>query len=289
MTIAIRLASALLITGMSFTMTLALGEEVTDEMRTFGLMVASLEARDLKNYCATMTHAPAYAGYVNRVCQYEIKNRMKKPEDCTPEKIADQIKADNVRCLAMPAAEFEKAALRSAETGKVFIRKLAEKGVDGEKLLREERILMAAGNDTNSRAEQGRDYVIRERLSTCCARPERRPADWVEIGGDADQTHYLDRNSIFRSERYVSATILSDFRAVQTIAGQKQVHSAKKFWRYSCGERTEGNFGVTLFSGRMGTGTVLTSWSSPEESAAMQPIADPAISGGFRVACGIKP
>ena len=101
-------------------------------------MFTSLEARDLKGYCTAM-HGAQYAGYLGRVWQSGVQNKVKKPEACTQDSIAQQVKADAVKCLVMPPAEFDKAVARGAEGSKAFVKQAASQGVDGEKLLKEER------------------------------------------------------------------------------------------------------------------------------------------------------
>lgn len=134
----IRTAWACLITGACLATTPVIGAEPTEEMRTFARMFATLEAGDLKGYCAAMHDAP-YAGYLNRVCESAVQNKLKKAEDCSQENIARQVKTDAEQCLAMPAAEFEKKVQRGAEASQSFVRQTAAQGIDGEKLLQEER------------------------------------------------------------------------------------------------------------------------------------------------------
>lgn len=134
----IRIALAFLITVLSLATPPALGAEPTEDMRTFARMLASLDARDLKGYCTSMHTAP-YAGYLSRVCQAEVQHKLKKPEDCSQEKIAEQIKIDNAQCLAMPADKFEETMLHGREGSKEFVKQMAAQGIDGEKLLQEER------------------------------------------------------------------------------------------------------------------------------------------------------
>ena len=107
-------------------------------MRTFARMFATLEARDLKGYCAAM-HGAAYAGYLSRVCESAVQNKVRKADDCSRESIAQQVKADAGQCLAMPAGEFEKKVQRGAEASQSFVKQITAQGVDGEKLLQEER------------------------------------------------------------------------------------------------------------------------------------------------------
>jgi hypothetical protein len=137
MAIKIRNASAFLVTGM-FLAPPVLGAEPTEEMRTFARMFAALEARDLKGYCAAM-HGEPYVGYLNRVCESAVQNKVKKPEDCLQESILQQVKIDNGKCLAMPATDFEKTALRGGEGTKAFITEIKTQGVDGDALIQQER------------------------------------------------------------------------------------------------------------------------------------------------------
>jgi hypothetical protein len=112
--------------------------EPTETMRTMARTFAALEARDQKGYCAAM-HGASYAEYLNRVCQSAVQNRLKKPEDCSPENTARELKADTDKCLAMSAAEFEKKVLDGREGSKAFFKEMAAHGVDGEKLMQDAR------------------------------------------------------------------------------------------------------------------------------------------------------
>lgn len=131
-------AAAFLAMGILAATRPALGAEPTEEMRTFARVFTSLEARDLKGYCTAM-HGAQYAGYVGRVCQSAVQNKMKKPEECSPDSVAQQVKTDAAKCLAMPPAEFEKAVVRGVEGSTAFLKHTASQGVDGEKLLKDER------------------------------------------------------------------------------------------------------------------------------------------------------
>ncbi len=132
-------AVALMVTGMLIATRPAMSAEPTEEMLTFARMFTSLEARDLKGYCTVM-HGSEYAGYLGRVCQSAVQNRLKKPEECTQDSIAQQAKAEAAKCLATPPDEFEKAVARGAEGSKAFVKQMASQGVDGEKLLQDERV-----------------------------------------------------------------------------------------------------------------------------------------------------
>lgn len=128
----------LMVAGPPFAVASVWGAEPTETMRTMARMTVILEAHDLKGYCTEMHTAP-YAGYLTRVCQSAVQNRLTQPEDCTPEKIAQQVKVDNEQCLAMPPAEFEKKMLDGRKVKETLIKQMQEQGIDGEKLLQEER------------------------------------------------------------------------------------------------------------------------------------------------------
>ena len=138
MTTKMSFAVALMATGMLIATRPALSAEITEEMRNFARMFTSLEARDLKGYCTVM-HGSEYAAYLGRVCQSAVQNRLKKPEECSQDSIAQQAKAEAAKCLAMPPDEFEKAVARGAEGSKAFVKLMASHGVDGEKLMKDER------------------------------------------------------------------------------------------------------------------------------------------------------
>ncbi len=125
--------------GLLFTTTPVLGAEPTEEMRAFAHLSALVETQDQKGFCTTVVAATSYADYVRRVCQLAIQNKLRKVEDCTPENIAREITTDTNRCLSMSAVEFKKSTAGWAELREDFIRRTKSKGIDGEKLLQEER------------------------------------------------------------------------------------------------------------------------------------------------------
>lgn len=129
----IRYGLAFLTFGIALTTPPVLGAEVTDEMHTFARIFATLEARDQTGYCAAKHGAP-YIEYLNRVCQSAVQNQVKTSDDCSHEKITQQVKSDRAQCLAMPAAEFDATVHRRQEGRKVFISEMKNQGVDGEAL-----------------------------------------------------------------------------------------------------------------------------------------------------------
>jgi len=138
MTFSLCASSVFLVTSMALFISPVGAAEPTEDMRTAARVFATLEAVNLKGYCDAM-NGPPYVVYLTRVCRSAVQNRMKKPEDCSPDNITQQLKTDHGQCLTMPAAEFEKAVIRGAEGGKAFVKQTAAQGVDGEKLIREER------------------------------------------------------------------------------------------------------------------------------------------------------
>jgi hypothetical protein len=99
-------------------------------------MFAALDARDLQGYCKSTFTAP-YADYLNRVCQSAIHNKVKNLEDCSHEKIAEQVKTDAAQCLEMPTAEFDATVLRAQQGRKAFITEMNAQGIDAEALIQE--------------------------------------------------------------------------------------------------------------------------------------------------------
>lgn len=107
-------------------------------MLTIARMFAALEARDQKTYCEVM-HGPCLYGMPGRVCQMAVQNNLKKPDRRSTEHIAQGLRDDKQKCLALPASEFEQKILTGREASERFMERLAKQGVDGEKLLREAR------------------------------------------------------------------------------------------------------------------------------------------------------
>jgi hypothetical protein len=134
----IRTVLASMAAVLAFCMTPALSAEPTADMRTFARMFATLEAGDQNGYCTAMHGAP-YMDYLNQVCQSAVQNRLKKPEDCTPDYMTRQVKADTDKCLEMPATEFEMKKHSGRDASKMFVEQMKAQGVDGEKLLQEAR------------------------------------------------------------------------------------------------------------------------------------------------------
>ena len=139
-----RFAGAILSAGMMFAATQTMGQDQNAEVRSAAKMLAGLERplekRDINGYCTALQADPDYAGYMTRVCQFSVKNKLKKPEDCSDANMKQEMKKDFDVCLAMPLEEFEKTVMKWREARASFVRDMKAKGVDGEKLLAEERV-----------------------------------------------------------------------------------------------------------------------------------------------------
>lgn len=133
----LRIVMVFLVTGMALTTAPVFGAESIEDLQAMVRMLAALEARNQKAYCATM-QSPAYTDYLSRVCQSYVANKLKKSEDCTTESVALEVKASAEQCLAMSPDELEKVALRWQDSRKAVFEEMTAKGLDVEKLVREE-------------------------------------------------------------------------------------------------------------------------------------------------------
>ena len=127
-----------LVAGMSLATAPVFGAEPTEDLQAMVRMFAALEARNQNAYCATM-QSPAYTDYLSLVCRTNVKNRLKKSEDCTAERVALEVKASAEQCLALSPDELETVALRWQDSRKAVYEQMTAEGLDVEKLVREER------------------------------------------------------------------------------------------------------------------------------------------------------
>ncbi len=134
----LRIVVVFLVAGMSLATDPAFGEESTEDLQAMARMFAALEARNQKAYRATM-QGSAYTDYLSRVCQTNVKNTLKKSEDCTAERVALEVKARAEQCLALSPDELEKVALRWQDSRKALFEDMTARSLDVEKLVREER------------------------------------------------------------------------------------------------------------------------------------------------------
>ncbi len=143
MAIRIRMALVFFVTSMLFTASGVWGAEPDAEMRKGAKLIASAEVpmakRDLKGYCAATRGSPEYPGYVARACQMSVKNNLKKAEDCSDANIKREIAKDSASCLGMSAGDFDKEMVTQRKGWERTLGLMKEKGVDTDKLMREER------------------------------------------------------------------------------------------------------------------------------------------------------
>lgn len=134
----LRIVMVFLVAGMALATDPVFGAESTEDLQAMARMFAALEARNQKAYCATM-QGPAYTDYLSHVCQSYVANKLKKSEDCRTESVALEVKASAEQCLAMSPDELEKVALRWQDSRKAVFDDMTARGLDGEKLVLEER------------------------------------------------------------------------------------------------------------------------------------------------------
>lgn len=121
----------------------AFGKEPTDEQRYAARLYARVEAplasRNQKAYCEAFYGTEDYRGYRARACETGIKVGVRKPEECTAKAVDERIKEDRKKCLAQNKAEFDATIDKHTEGRAGFVGRMAENGIDGEKLIAEER------------------------------------------------------------------------------------------------------------------------------------------------------
>jgi hypothetical protein len=115
------------------------GAEERDAARLFASIEAPLAARNQPVYCDSFIGGADFKAYVTRACQHGVKAGVRKPEQCTTEVIAQELQADLKKCHAMDAAAFGERITRHGEARTRFLQEMSRRGVDGEKLIAEER------------------------------------------------------------------------------------------------------------------------------------------------------
>lgn len=121
----------------------AFGKEPTDEQRYAARLYARFEAplasRNQNAYCAAFYGTEDYRIYHARACDMGIKVGVRKPEDCTAKAVNDQAEERHRKCLAQSSAEFDATIDKHKEGRAGFVERMAGEGIDGEKLIAEER------------------------------------------------------------------------------------------------------------------------------------------------------
>ena len=78
---------------------------------------------------------------------------------------------------------------------------------------------IAAAQAPTDSEERARAWAEQQLERTCCARPDSKPTHWIQIGDDANQTDFVDRNSISMQDGYVVAIVLSSFKRTRPETG----------------------------------------------------------------------
>ena len=94
-------------------------------------------------------------------------------------------------------------------------------------------------------------------------------AEWVEVGGKVEEgltvyTVYVDSDTIHRSENAVTLWVLMDFKTTQ-IQPKPPHMSVKSQREIDCTKRRIRLLAMTGFSGSMGSGKEVYSYSDPNE------------------------
>jgi hypothetical protein len=122
----------------------ALAQDLISEARLTAEIIVRMERpvqkRDQKAFCTVMTSASGFDAYQKRACESGVRNKVKKPEECSEANLKLEAKRDTDRCLGLSAADFEDALVPWRTAKEKFIKDAAAKGLDGEKLLQEERV-----------------------------------------------------------------------------------------------------------------------------------------------------
>ena len=80
-------------------------------------------------------------------------------------------------------------------------------------------------------------------------------AEWTVANVGDEFIQYLDKATIRRNGNFVKMWHLTDFKTVQTVAGQSNL-SYKQQLEYDCKEEKKRKLAHTWFNGQMGSGTV---------------------------------
>lgn len=88
---------------------------------------------------------------------------------------------------------------------------------------------------------------------------------WVQMRFDNDETTYVDTTTVSRSGNLVKAWTMRDLH-VPIIADGLTIYSSKSYKQYRCHERTSSLLQYIEYSGKMGSGEVLTNLNKDAEN-----------------------
>ena len=116
-------------------------------------------------------------------------------------------------------------------------------------------------------------------------------AEWVEVGGKVKEgrtvyTVYVDSDTIHRSENVVTLWVLMDFKTTQ-IQPKPPHMSVKSQREIDCTQKRIRLLALTAFSGNMGSGKEVSSYSTPKDQGILVEPSSVAQSL-LKVACGEK-
>jgi hypothetical protein len=98
-----------------------------------------VEKRDLKAYCSAVVDRPGVVELFRRQCQEAVKQKAAKADECSTANLRKAVGGALESCNAMPAAEFENQLAEWREGRAEFLSQAKAQGMDGEKLIAEER------------------------------------------------------------------------------------------------------------------------------------------------------
>ena len=108
-------------------------------------------------------------------------------------------------------------------------------------------------------------------------------AEWTSVGASAEYIAYVDKGTIRRNGNFVKMWDMSDYKTVQTVAGDSFL-STKRQSEYDCKDEMLRDHAFTVFSGQMGSGKVVYSDS---ETNKWGPIAPESMGKAlWKIACG---
>jgi len=110
-------------------------------------------------------------------------------------------------------------------------------------------------------------------------------AEWTQSAGNDEVVIYVDRATIRRTGNFVKMWDLTDFNAVQTVAGDSYF-SSKALSEYDCKEEKTRLIVFSWFSGKMGGGKGVFSDSDPSNWRPVSPRSLDEIQ--WKIACGKK-
>jgi hypothetical protein len=112
-------------------------------------------------------------------------------------------------------------------------------------------------------------------------------AEWVITGRTNKDTYYHDKSSIRRNGSVVKMWTMTNYGSVQTSAGGYRHKSAKDFLIFNCRDETIEIISSSIYSGSMGTGSVVWSGTRQESDRVFRPIVPDSFSEiHWQIACG---